>query len=442
VPSAAANVIILLALLGLLITQAPPAGAAPNIVVFLADDQGWADTALAHAPSDFYETPNLEALAAQGVSYTQAYSSAAICSPSRASLLTGRTPAELRATGNSLANIDGWETIPEALKAIDAYTAAHVGKWNLQRSPLDYGFDEVAVNHAGLLPSPPGDPKWMASITAEALDFMATATPPFYLQVSHFAPHVPLESYPDTLAYFQAKPPGAIHGNAAYASAVWDLDDALGQIVAALPPDTYIVYTSDNGGFRPSTSNAPLRGGKLELLEGGIRVPLVVAGPGIAAGTSGEFIAGWDLKNLLIEWAGGVPGPDPVPVWHFPHQLNLVLISTDPVSAIRQGDLKLIRFWWSGLRRVFDVVADPGESVPLPWSPAAAQMEADLNAYLAAVGAEQPPPRPRPPVAGCGLGPELALPLWVLWRLRGRVRERGTNAGTRCLPGVVVDYDR
>jgi arylsulfatase A-like enzyme len=416
-----------LALLGVLAIQAAPVEAAPNIVVFLVDDQGWADTSLPHAPSDFYETPNLASLAAQGVSYTEAYASAAICGPSRASLMTGRTPAELGSTLNEPANIDAWETIPEALKGIDGYTTAHVGRWNIQGDPLLHGFDEVAVNLVGIGSAPHGDPKWMASVTTAALDFMAAATPPFYLQVSHFAPHLPLESYPDTLSYFQAKSPGAVHGNAQYASMVRDLDDALGQILAALPSNTFVIYTSDNGGWEKVSSNAPLRGGKGQLLEGGIRVPLVVAGPGVVPGTSGDFIAGWDLKNLIIELAGGVPGPDPAAVWHFPHRS----VATNPVSAIRRGNLKLLYWWWGG-RQVFDVVVDPGESVALPWGPEAVQMETDLLAYLQSVGAERAPPRPAP--TGCGLSGEIALLLSPLWVIRRRRSHGGGPARTRSSP--------
>ena len=124
--------------------------------------------------------------------YTQAYSPAAICRPSRASILTGRTPADLKFTNDSADLFNAaWETIPEALKAIGPYTAAHIGKWHLSDTPGDHGFDHWDLNESQNN-WPAGDPKWMASITQAALDFMATATPPFYLQISHFAVHAQL----------------------------------------------------------------------------------------------------------------------------------------------------------------------------------------------------------------------------------------------------------
>jgi arylsulfatase A-like enzyme len=473
------------------------AGAAsPNIVLLLADDQGWSGTSVmmddrvAGSRSDFYRTPNLERLARAGVRLSQAYAPHPNCSPTRMSLQTGRSPARLGATDivdvvpgtptfsslfHDTAYVDkplvmhlpisdlpdGEVTLAEFVKAHDArYVAAHFGKWHMNGGgPGRHGYDEhdgATTNEEGVAEAP--DPKRTPSLTARALGFLdarARDGRPFYLQVSYFAVHNPTRAMPDGVARWEGRQKGRVHGNAAYAAMTEELDASVGAILdrlatLGLAGNTYVIYTSDNGGetMNRTTRNDPLSKSKTFVWEGGIRVPMLVAGPGVAAGAQVDVpVIGWDLLPTVADWLGtrvplpaGVDGgsfapllaaragtapdvaapavataggtgagggavsaagvgaavdrPGDALVWFYPHYRNMKGVA--PQAAIRDGRHKLIVEYESGRRHLFDIEADIGERNDLAASEPelAARLAARLDAYLDAVGAKRPQRNP------------------------------------------------
>lgn len=332
--------LLLVVSLGSLVAQTPPAATRPNIVFILADDLGWSD--LASYGSTFHETPHLDRLATQGMRFTQAYAASNVCSPTRASILTGRYPARVGITDwlpgrksrpedrllppalpdhLALAEV----TLAETLRAA-GYRTASVGKWHLGEKPEHYpehqGFD---LNFGGSgkghppsyfsphrLPNFPDGPAGEHlddRLTREAGDFMqrtAAEGRPFLLYLTHYSPHTPLQAKPELIAKYQAKlaaqPPAgpaiaqhpqdgsvrAVQSHVTYAAMIETLDTSIGRLVAQLDElglreNTIIVFTSDNGGLSTMegspTSNLPLRAGKGWAYEGGVRVPLLVAWP-------------------------------------------------------------------------------------------------------------------------------------------------------------------
>ena len=345
--------------------QAQPAQGAdqnqapPNFLVILVDDMAWSGTSVKLDPdredsrSDYYRTPALERLAAQSMVFTDAYSSSPLCSPSRASLLTGKSPQRLKLTdvidaaniNNPIRAEDSFSrrlspavplaglpeihiTIPEALKASNAdYATAHYGKWHLgNKGPEYHGFDQSdgnTENTDGYVEDP--DPKLIFGITRRSVTFLEQRQQdgrPFYLQVSHYAVHDILYALDKTLKVWQDRPGGKRHSHALFAAMTEDLDTGIGQLLNALERlgldrNTYVVFCSDNGGLvsRPDEpgryNNLPLARGKATVYEGGIRVPFFVRGPGVAPGTySREPVIGWDLFPTICELAG-VVGPLP-----------------------------------------------------------------------------------------------------------------------------------
>jgi len=312
----------------------------PNIVFILADDLGWSD--LTTYGSSFYETPNLDRLAAQGVRFTQAYAACSVCSPTRASLLTGRYPARLGLTDwipgrpdrpdQKLARAPLLNQLPlEEVTLAEVFRAAgyrtgFIGKWHLGEDakyfPDQQGFD---VNIAGCgkghppsyfspygistLADGPAGEHLDDRLTYEAIKFVGEAAAkgqPFLLYLSHYAVHTPLQAKPELIAKYQAKlaahampaPAIAQHpqdGNTrvvqshpTYAAMVESLDTSVGRLVAKLDElglreNTIVVFTSDNGGLSTAegspTSNLPLRAGKGWAYEGGVREPLIVSWP-------------------------------------------------------------------------------------------------------------------------------------------------------------------
>lgn len=369
----------------------------PNIILIFTDDQGWLDLG---RTSDFYETPNIDALARKGMVFTDAYASAANCAPSRASLISGqygarhhiftvgrtdRGPKELmrvmpvpNATGLSAAQV----TMAEALKAA-GYATGTFGKWHLDgpagAQASAQGFD-TEFNSYHLKPQDrsqesSADPKGMFSLTAAAGKFIEeNMTKPFLVYLAHHAAHGALESRPETRRRFMAKNPGRLHRDALYAACLYDLDEAIGQLLRQLDElklsdNTLVVFTSDNGGVQWSPQD-PLRGFKGEFYEGGIRVPMVVRWPGrIAPGTTCEVpVSNVDFYPTFLA-AAGMPVPQGkvldgeslLPLfegrdrlqrdavfWHFPGYLDILLpgtrdpvFRTRPVSVVRKGDWKL-----------------------------------------------------------------------------------------------------
>ena len=405
-------------------TTSTPAAtrAAPNIVLVFADDLGWAE--LASYGNRFNETPHLDRLARDGVRLTQAYAAAPVCSPTRAALMTGRWPARVGITDYLRARDarylrEAHVTLPERLR--DAgYATALIGKWHLmgdyahrRGDPARHGWDEVLLSETKYIAD--GDYHhpyfFMPDVAArdsneylvdrmnrEAVDFIrrrhATAPGrPFFLELSHYAVHTALVGKPDLVAKYEAKPgagagPRAATNNPHLAAQLESVDEGVGMIVATLRElgldrNTLLVFTSDNGGARAVTSNAPLRAGKGTLYEGGIRVPLVVWWPagGVEGGRVSELpTVTMDLHATLLAAAGvqvdaaavdgtsvlaalqgraGRAGRDTL-FWHYP--LDRATFPNRPsASAVRAGALKLVEFFERDSVELYDLAADPGE---------------------------------------------------------------------------------
>jgi arylsulfatase A-like enzyme len=319
----------------------------PNFLFILSDDQGWttmeveADKNRPESKSDYHITPNLTRLAAAGMRFSRGYAPAPNCSPSRFAILTGKTCARLGFTdivgrnfnptpntqqlmispGKKVDAIQVAEiTLPELLKTLPTpYATAHWGKWHLNGGgPALHGFDESdgatgnATGEAGVTQNP--DPKLVYSLTARAVDFMSRqvdAETPFYCQISHYAPHLAIRYSAEGYAAYAGRAPGTRQSNRGWAAMHTDLDTAIGQTFDALDDlglrhSTYLIYQSDNGALSDYSDNHPLRGGKPELWEGGVRVPTIFSGPGIAPDSQCDLtMMGTDLFPTIWDWAGG-----------------------------------------------------------------------------------------------------------------------------------------
>ena len=322
----------------------------PNIIFLLADDLGW--TGLSCFGSDLYKTPNLDQLAETGMKFTNAYSACTVCSPSRASIMTGMYPARLRLTDFiagqnrpfAKLRIPKWTTgldhsyvtIAEALRN-DGYQTAHVGKWHLHhagRNPSDYGptkhgFDLDIAKPKGTkgyrLPrggNRNGESKseYLTDyLTDQALAFIDEAQEePFFLHFAYHVPHTPIDGRDDLVTKYKAKiRDDAIHKNPNYAAMVSSMDNSVGRVLKRLEQhgiadNTLVIFTSDNGGLTQRygkhdgfTDNFPLRRGKGSAYEGGVRVPAIARWPGvISPGTQcNEPISTIDYYPTLLEVA-------------------------------------------------------------------------------------------------------------------------------------------
>lgn len=407
----------------------------PSFVLILVDDVGWNGTSVqmdASEPgsrSDFYETPHLERLAAAGMTFSNAHAAAAICAPTRYSIQTGMSPAQLRATRNASAQqpppVFG-AAIPQVLQSIDpAYRSAHFGKWHMHPEPAALGYersDGRTDNETGTHTSASqltwqevADPKRMFEVTERALDFVADCTAagaPFFLQVSHYANHVDVQATADSIAAALARTPGGVHQSVGYAAMTADLDRAIGQLldgIASLGVDdrTFVFVTSDNGAAAAQLPdvNHPLRGGKYSHDEGGLRVPLIVAGPGIApGGRSDQPVIAWDLLPTIADLAGD--GSAVAPAVEGGSLRPLLEGGSGPVqrpregvffhrvgygSAILRDGWKLQTDWRLEEVELYDLDADLGEAVDLSaaFPVLAESLRREISDYLDAVGAER-----------------------------------------------------
>ncbi len=405
----------------------------PNIVFVLADDLGWTDiNCFDPLRRDYYETPNIDKLARGGMKFTQAYTNAANCSPTRAALLSGQyyphqpiyhagTPQQgkMIPAPNAHALPTDKITMAEALQEA-GYRTGFIGKWHIgtppETGPEQQGFDSnVGGYHAG---NPGGweggyfqpnnnpyihdarEGEYLTDyLTRKALEFMEEYQhQPFYLQLSYYTPHTPLQSPEPLVQKYQQKKGVKGHDNPTYAAMIESLDKGVGQLMDKLDDlgiaeNTIFIFYSDNGGVGGYgylnheedniTDNAPLKGGKTTYYEGGIRVPLIIRWPKvIQAGTqSEEPVIGMDFYPTFLEAASiATPanylldGISLVPLfkhpastlrreslyWHFPGYPN-VIWRTGPVSVIRRGDWKLIKFYETEEVELYNLKQDEGE---------------------------------------------------------------------------------
>ncbi|MEM8678342.1 MAG: sulfatase [Planctomycetota bacterium] len=417
----------------------------PNIVFLLADDQAWDGLSVAMHPdldsskSSLCETPVLESLARQGMRFSAAYAPSPVCASTRCSLQTGRSAAanhwtkagrSVRATaGHKLIPPQSIQSLPEEAVTIGeqlqqvGYATAHFGKWHLRGGgPGKHGYDvhdgDAGNERAGQFRDP--NPVDIFGMAERAEQFMADSQSreqPFFIQMSWLALHSPENALEATKRKYGAK----ARGRAARLAAITeDLDTGVGRVLAAidnlgLAENTYVIYMSDNG----SGQSGALRGGKGSVWEGGIRSPLIVRGPGVAANSWCHVpVVGYDFYPTFCEWAGidretlpqSIEGGSLVPVlrdpvagkverareelvFHFPHYQA----SDGPHTAVRDGDWKLIRFDVSGTTRLFDLSQDIGEQQDLAaeQSDRVERMIATLDRYLAEVDADRAEPNPR-----------------------------------------------
>ncbi len=409
----------------------------PNIVFFLVDDLGWADTA--SNGSKIYQTPNIDQLANEGMSFKQAYAAHPLCIGSRFALMTGKYPARIKKNKQFGTMPPNEKTMAESFKE-NGYTTFFAGKWHLGKQgayPQNQGFDVNVGGHDKGAPAhyfypygdddndkkvpdldsvdKPGD-YLTDSLTEKANAFIKqNQDKPFFLYLSHYAVHVPIESkekdkqqaqkridkHQFTGAAFTKLGPAKqkMHqDNATYAGMVKSIDDSLGAIVKQLDAlnlsdNTIIVFTSDNGGESTkttayggkATSNLPLKAGKCWLYEGGIRVPLVVKWPGkIAANSvSNHSVTGTDHFPTLLNLASlpeqtlqhidghsyaktllnnSQPARSPM-FWHFKTQGHLARVCGTPSgTVINDGNHKLINWYGSGKIELYNVNKDVGET--------------------------------------------------------------------------------
>lgn len=334
----------------------------PNIILIVADDMGWND--LGCYGNSFIETPNIDQLAAEGIRFTDGYAAAPLCSPSRASLVTGLHPIRVNITehihGNQKAGphqklqtppvsqqLDlKYTTIPEALKT-KKYHSAHIGKWHLGGGKFLPEYQGYDLNIAGAwngLPNsffypffPMGEkPEIQNSskendyltdvLTDKAIEYITKQKDSaFFLSLNYYAPHVPIEAKKDLVEKYRKKRGNddeSIMPNIHYAAMIEAIDQSIGRIVKelkvlGLDKNTLVVFTSDNGGLSvkevpayakhtPPTDNGPLRDGKGYVYEGGIREPFIVKWPKLIkpGQTNSTPVIAQDLFNTFVDVSG------------------------------------------------------------------------------------------------------------------------------------------
>lgn len=399
----------------------------PNIVFILADDLGWADVGC--YGSTYYETPNIDRLAAQGVRFTDGYSAGPNCTPTRAALMSGQYGARTGVFTVGNINRFNWQSqtlappqnvqnlplsltiLPQPLKEA-GYVTGMFGKWHLGNAaefhPGQRGFDE-AISTQGKHFDFKTDPavevpegQYLADfLTDKSVDFIRrNKDKPFFLYLPHFGVHTPREAKPELIEKFKAKPAAGGHNDPVYAAMLYSVDESVGRIMATLDElkladNTLVIFSSDNGGVggyrregiekgNDITDNAPLRGGKGMLYEGGVRVPFIFRFPGrIQPGSmSDASIITVDLYPTFVELAGAKAPDQPLDgvslvahlhgkplerdavYWHFPGYLGAPGKDewrTKPVGAIRSGDHKLLEWYEDGKLELYNLKTDPGQ---------------------------------------------------------------------------------
>nr|WP_246146312.1 sulfatase [Rubripirellula lacrimiformis] len=453
----------------------------PNVVFILADDLGWSDTTL-FGTTSFYKTPNIERLAARGMTFTRAYSDSPLCSPTRASILTGLSPARhgittpnchlplvrLSAAATESGPANQKATIPNPVTRLktDYYTLAemfrdhgyatgHFGKWHLGAepySPLEHGFDVDVPHHPG--PGPAGsyvapwafkdfdhdpdipDQHLEDRMAKEAVAFLDQhRDEPFFLNYWMFSVHAPFDAKKSLIdKYRPLVDANDSQRSPTYAAMIESMDDAVGVLLDTLDrlgiaDNTIIVFASDNGGNMynevdgtSATSNAPLRGGKATMYEGGVRGPAIVVDPGrVQPGSrSDEVIQSSDFYPTLLELLdieaqpnqafdgisivpaleGGALERDAI-FTYFPHSPHIPEW-LPPAVSVHAGDWKLIRVFHGGDDgthdfKLFHLKDDIGEQQNLAseFPDRVAQLDQLIDAFLSDTGAVLPAVNPK-----------------------------------------------
>lgn len=405
----------------------------PNVVFFFIDDMGWTDLGFMYdylgRTDKFYESPNIDRLARESMMFTNAYANAPNCAPSRACLMSGcYTPRhgiftvgdprrgnhkfrKLEPIENKTELDDKFVTMAETLQS-SGYKTASMGKWHLGKDPTTQGFDvnvagrEWGSPSGGGYHSPLKYPNLVVeekgiyltdAITDRAVDFIEqNESRPFFLYLTHYAVHTPIQSKDSLTEKYQNKKPTTHHKNAKYAGMIESVDDSVGRVLQKLEElklanNTLVIFFSDNGGHSGATKNHPLRGAKGMLYEGGIREPLLVKWPGVtkAGSKCDDVVIGIDLYPTLLDITK-IAKPDDVPLdglsitpllrdsssslvrdavyWHFPAYLQGKgdphggPFRTTPAGAIRSGDWKLIEWFETGRLELYNLAADLEES--------------------------------------------------------------------------------
>ncbi|TWT60662.1 sulfatase [Rubinisphaera italica] len=457
------------------------AASKPNVVFILADDLGWSDTTL-FGTTNFYKTPNIQRLAERGMTFTRAYSSSPLCSPTRASILTGLSPARtgitapnchlpqivLQATTSPTGPVNHKATFPNPVTRLDkkyytlaemfkdnGYATGHFGKWHLGSepySPLEHGFDVDVPHHPG--PGPAGsyvapwkfkdfdhdplipDEHLEDRMAKEAIAFMEQHTDePFFLNYWMFSVHAPFDAKQDLIDQYKKNvDPTDSQRSPTYAAMIESMDDAVGTLLDTLDrlkiaDHTIIFFASDNGGNMynevdgtSATSNAPLRGGKATMYEGGVRGPAIIVYPKHiqADSRSEEIIQSCDYYPTLLEMLSIAPqqgqnfdGVSIVPALKGKHLDREAIFTYFPHSppipewlpaavSVHSEDWKLIRIFFDGENgnhryKLYDLKEDIGEQNNLALVKPEKVKELDLviDEFLKDTQAVLPLPNPR-----------------------------------------------
>ena len=430
------------------------ASEAPNIILILTDDHGWSqlsekmDPSVPDSKSDYLETPNINRLITGGMRFTNGYSPAPLCTPTRRSILCGTSAARSGTEFKSSWVPADHLTIPVALKrANEKYRSAHFGKWGEQMisTPEQCGYvasHGETGNNTGGMPrtlgvkgghedGPPHfidnkDPKLSVTIADSTIEFMKQQVKdghPFYIQASFYAQHLSVVCSNKALQKYKDKGVPDRGYTQAWAGMLDEMDQQIGRILDTISEldiekETYVFFTADNGGRgtvpggsnKRTAPNHPLTGAKHSLFEGGVRVPFLARGPGIPAGSASSVpVVGYDFLPTFFALAGGsgdLGGEvDGVSFAEALRDPKLEEIKRSPLifhrprkleSAIRDSDFKLRIAWKSngdiGSRELYNVASNPveqGNNCLDKHPEKATALETQLLNYLKSVDAEK-----------------------------------------------------
>ena len=420
-----------------LLNVAAYAAPLPNIVLIMADDLGYGDLS-SFAATDL-KTPHVDSIATRGVRFTNYYANSTVCSPTRAALMTGKfsdlagVPGVVRPdSDDSYGYLDpALILMPQYLKR-KGYTTALIGKWHLGLSspnlPNERGFDLFHGHLSGMMDYYSHEHRGVSylrhnetpiSVDGHATDLFSDwaveyllgkqgSDTPFFMYLAYTAPHSPIQPPEDNVKRVKARDPELDDKRAQFAALVEHMDDGVGRVLDALEKtgqlqNTLVLFVSDNGGAEWfGADNGPLRGGKQDLFEGGIKVPGMAMWPGhIVPGTTRADVVlsmdwlptfaalldidvayrldGRDMSAALL--GGEMPANDRTLVWVRREGRDMMGI---PHYAVRQGDFKLLVNHPFERPLLFNLADDPFEERPLEMkgNPVARQLEDALQSHI------------------------------------------------------------